>query len=117
MQNQALGMVVTRGDDTGGFGDMLVSLSGDQNRQMKAQIANHHLYHQLLSAHVGCLRVATPIDQLPLIDAQLSQSHNLLLPYMANHHQPTGHEERHELDNIMVRLVVFVNVHYLVFFC
>ncbi|XP_076921184.1 homeobox protein knotted-1-like 7 [Bidens hawaiensis] len=109
MQDQALGMVVTRGDDTGGFADMLVTLSGDQNRQMKAEIANHHLYQHLLSAHVGCLRVATPIDQLPLIDTQLSQSHNLLLPYMANHHQPTGHEERHELDNIMTQYLMVLS--------
>ncbi|XP_076905701.1 homeobox protein knotted-1-like 7 [Bidens hawaiensis] len=109
MQDQALGMVVTSGDDNGGFADMLVTLSHDQNRLMKAKIASHHLYQHLLSAHVGCLRVATPIDQLPVIDAQLSKSHNLFPSYMANHHQPTAPDDRHELDNIMVQYLMVLS--------
>ena len=40
----------------------------------KADILAHPLYEQLLSTHVGCLRIATPVDQLPRIDAQLAQS-------------------------------------------
>ncbi|KAJ0615909.1 putative transcription factor Homeodomain-TALE-KNOX family [Helianthus annuus] len=108
MQHQALGMVVSSGDDGGGFTDMLVSLSGDQNRQMKVEIANHPLYQHLLSAHVGCLRVATPIDQLPLVDAQLSQAHDVLLRYISNHHhrQPTSPDDRHELDNFLTQYLV-----------
>ncbi|KAF5818931.1 putative transcription factor Homeodomain-TALE-KNOX family [Helianthus annuus] len=108
MQHQALGMVVTSGDDGGGFTDMLVSFSGDQNRQMKVEIANHPLYQHLLSAHVGCLRVATPIDQLPLVDAQLSQAHDVLLRYISNHHhrQPTSPDDRHELDNFLTQYLV-----------
>ncbi|KAM0024207.1 putative transcription factor Homeodomain-TALE-KNOX family [Helianthus debilis subsp. tardiflorus] len=108
MQHQALGMVVTSGDDSGGFTDMLVSLSGDQNHQMKMEIANHPLYQHLLSAHVGCLRVATPIDQLPLIDAQLSQAHHVLLRYISNdhHRQPTSSDDRHELDNFLTQYLV-----------
>ncbi|MFS7900609.1 hypothetical protein Hanom_Chr00s125777g01813401 [Helianthus anomalus] len=95
-----LGMM---GGGGGGFADMSVSLSGDQNRHIKAEIANHPLYEQLLSAHVACLRVATPIDQLPLIDAQLSQSHNILRSYISDHHnQPLSPHDRQELDHFLV---------------
>ncbi|KAG2607527.1 homeobox protein knotted-1-like 11 isoform X1 [Panicum virgatum] len=38
----------------------------------KAAIAAHPLYERLLEAHVACLRVATPVDQLPRIDAQIA---------------------------------------------
>ena len=89
----------------GGLSSGEMSISGDQKRQLKAEIANHPLYEQLLAAHVSCLRVATPIDQLPLIDAQLAQSHNLLRLYVSQHHQH-GHSisphERQELDNFLV---------------
>ncbi|KAI7745528.1 hypothetical protein M8C21_008227 [Ambrosia artemisiifolia] len=93
MQDQALGMVVT---------------TGDHNHQMKVEIANHPLYQHILSAHVGCLRVATPIDQLPLIDAQLSHSHHLLLRYTSDHHhrQPDSTLDRHELDNFLTQYLV-----------
>ncbi|KAF5800716.1 putative transcription factor Homeodomain-TALE-KNOX family [Helianthus annuus] len=99
-----LGMM---GGGGGGFGDMSVSLSGDQNRHIKAEIANHPLYEQLLSAHVACLRVATPIDQLPLIDAQLSQSHNILRSYISDHHnQPLSPHDRQELDHFLAQYLV-----------
>ncbi|KAD5316779.1 hypothetical protein R6Q59_031941 [Mikania micrantha] len=100
MQEQGLGMM-------GGFPDMSVSLSGDQNRHIKAEIANHPLYEQLLSAHLACLRVATPIDQLPLIDAQLSQSHQVLRSYIADHHnQPLSPHERQDLDNFLAQYLL-----------
>ncbi|KAI3787617.1 hypothetical protein L1987_42210 [Smallanthus sonchifolius] len=100
MQEQGLGMM-------GGFTDISVSLSGDQNRHIKAEIANHPLYEQLLSAHVACLRVATPIDQLPLIDAQLSQSHNILRSYIADHHnQPLSPHDRQDLDNFLAQYLL-----------
>jgi hypothetical protein len=38
----------------------------------KTAIAAHPLYERLLEAHVACLRVATPVDQLPRIDAQIA---------------------------------------------
>ncbi|KAJ6393768.1 hypothetical protein OIU77_023076 [Salix suchowensis] len=92
-------------------GDMSVSLSGDQSRQLKAEIATHPLYEQLLSAHVSCLRVATPIDQLPLIDAQLSQSHHLLRSYASQHNQH-GHSlsphERQDLDNFLAQYLIIL---------
>ncbi|BBH03284.1 KNOTTED-like homeobox of Arabidopsis thaliana 7 [Prunus dulcis] len=102
MQESGLGMM-------GGGG----LSSGDghhehHNRQLKAEIATHPLYEQLLSAHVSCLRVATPIDQLPLIDAQLSQSHHLLRSYASQ--QQHGHSvslhERQELDNFLAQYLI-----------
>lgn len=96
---------------SGGVGGEL-SVSGGSgggdggDRQLKAEIVTHPLYEQLLAAHVSCLRVATPIDQLPLIDAQLSQSHHLLRSYASLQHQH-GHSlsphDRQELDNFLVR--------------
>ncbi|KAI3713377.1 hypothetical protein L1987_71954 [Smallanthus sonchifolius] len=107
MQEQGLGMMGGGGGIGGGFTDMSVSLSGDQNRHLKAEIAIHPLYEQLLSAHVACLRVATPIDQLPLIDAQLSQSHNLLRSYIADHHNhPLSPHDRQDLDNFLAQYLV-----------
>ncbi|CAI9775749.1 unnamed protein product [Fraxinus pennsylvanica] len=84
--------------DSGGGG------AGEQNHQLKAEIATHPLYEQLLSAHVACLRVATPIDQLPLIDSQLSQSQNLLRSYAHyNISQSLSIHQRQELDNFLTQ--------------
>ncbi|XVE57803.1 hypothetical protein DITRI_Ditri04bG0119200 [Diplodiscus trichospermus] len=113
MQEPGLGMMSSGGSGAiGGLSGGEVSVSGDQNRQLKAEIATHPLYEQLLAAHVSCLRVATPIDQLPLIDAQLAQSHHLLRSYASQHHQH-GHSlsphERQELENFLT--------HYLIVLC
>lgn len=96
MQEPSLGVMGSSGGE----------VSGDQSRQLKAEIATHPLYEQLLAAHVSCLRVATPIDQLPLIDAQLSQSHHILRSY-ANHHHSLSPHERQELDNFLVGFGLF----------
>ncbi|CAN8326887.1 unnamed protein product [Cochlearia groenlandica] len=47
----------------------------------KAAILRHPMYEQLLAAHVACLKVATPVDQIPRIDAQLSQLHTVAAKY------------------------------------
>lgn len=106
MQEPGLGMM-------GGCGSGAIGLSGEvsdhQNHQLKVEIATHPLYEQLLSAHVACLRVATPIDQLPIIDAQLSQSHHLLRSYASQHHQlnlSLSPHERQELDNFLTQYLV-----------
>ena len=84
-----------------------VSAAADHHhRQVKAEIATHPLCEQLLAAHVSCLRVATPIDQLPLIDAQLSHFNNLLRSY-ASHHSHSLSHDRQELDNFMVHFFHF----------
>ncbi|KAM6588039.1 hypothetical protein CsatA_010644 [Cannabis sativa] len=88
-----------------GGGD--VSISGDQDRQVKAEIVTHPLYEQLLAAHVSCLRVATPIDQLPLIDAQLAQSHHLLRSYASlAHSNNLSHHDRQDLDNFLAQYLI-----------
>ncbi|XP_038983842.1 homeobox protein knotted-1-like 13 isoform X2 [Phoenix dactylifera] len=52
-----------------------------QNARYKAEILSHPLYEQLLAAHVACLRIATPVDQLSRIDAQLAQSQHVVAKY------------------------------------
>ena len=98
MEEAALGMIgATVGGGDGGDAVLVA-----ENRQMKGEIATHPLYEQLLAAHVACLRVATPIDQLPIIEAQLSHSEHLLRSY-ASTAVGFSHHDRHELDNFLVR--------------
>lgn len=98
MQEPSLGMMQGGG---GYVGDV-----GGENRQLKAEIATHPLYEQLLSAHVACLRVATPIDQLPLIDAQLSQSHHLLRSYISQQTHSLSPHDRQQLDNFLAQYLI-----------
>lgn len=71
----------------------------------KADVLTHPLYEQLLSAHVQCLRIATPVDQLPRIDAQLAQSEHVVEKYggvgRCNSHQAL--DDNKELDQFMVQ--------------
>lgn len=71
-----------------------------QNARYKAEILAHPLYEQLLSAHVACLRIATPVDQLPRIDAQLAQSQQVIAKYSALGHGNLGDDR--DLDQFMV---------------
>ncbi|XP_009617782.1 homeobox protein HD1 [Nicotiana tabacum] len=111
MQEQGVGLM---GSSTGGgigglgpLGDVSMVISEDNQRQLKGEIATHPLYEQLLSAHVACLRVATPIDQLPLIEAQFSQSHHLLRSYASQHHSHSlSPHERQELDNFLAQYLL-----------
>ncbi|KAK2973345.1 hypothetical protein RJ640_015100, partial [Escallonia rubra] len=66
--------------ESGGGGEGVVNW---QNARCKSEILGHPLYEQLLSAHVACLRIATPVDQLPRIDAQLAQSQHVVGKYAA----------------------------------
>ncbi|ERM96522.1 homeobox protein HD1 isoform X2 [Amborella trichopoda] len=85
----------------------------EERERVKAEIAGHPLYEQLLAAHVGCLRVATPIDQLPLIDAQLARSHNLLRAYSAirlRNPNPILHpHDRQHLDQFLAQYVLVLS--------
>ncbi|OAY53635.1 homeobox protein knotted-1-like 3 isoform X2 [Manihot esculenta] len=80
MNNKSEGGVFESGGGGGGGGDGVVNW---QNARYKAEILSHPLYDQLLSAHVACLRIATPVDQLPRIDAQLAQSQHVVAKYSA----------------------------------
>nr|GMD24344.1 homeobox protein knotted-1-like LET12 isoform X2 [Ipomoea batatas] len=72
----------------------------------KAELLNHPLYDQLLSAHVSCLRIATPVDQLPRIDAQLAQSQNLVAKYSSLLAHPLDDKD---LDQFMTHYVVLLS--------
>ena len=76
----------------------------DQCEKYKADILNHHLSEQLLSAHVACLRIATPVDQLPRIDEQLTESQNLVAKYYVVGQSQRSLDDK-ELDQFMVILL------------
>ena len=95
----------------GGGGDRNRTESGDCEREErwewesakhKGDIVTHPLYEQLLSAHVACLRIATPVDQLPKIDAQLEQSQRVVAKYSV---LGNGAVDQKELDQFMVSSV------------
>ncbi|RDX94520.1 hypothetical protein CR513_23088, partial [Mucuna pruriens] len=102
-------------DDGGESGDLkgekAVDGGGDglmnwQNARLKAEILSHPLYEQLLSAHVACLRIATPVDQLPRIDAQLAQSQNVVAKYSAFGQPIVGDDK--ELDQFLSHYVLLL---------
>ncbi|RWW73935.1 hypothetical protein BHE74_00018138 [Ensete ventricosum] len=80
-----------------------------QSARYKAEILAHPLYEQLLSAHVACVRIATPVDQLPRIDAQLAQSQQVVSKYSVlgggSSAQILGDDK--ELDQFMVKIQSF----------
>ncbi|KAK7260918.1 hypothetical protein RIF29_27218 [Crotalaria pallida] len=89
----------------GGGGEMV----NWEIEKYKAEILGHPLYEQLLSAHVACLRIATPVDQLPRIDAQLAQSQNVVAKYSAFGH--AAHNmvvDDKELDHFMPHYVLLL---------
>ncbi|PPD98275.1 hypothetical protein GOBAR_DD04702 [Gossypium barbadense] len=71
----------------------------------KAEIIGHPMYPQLLEGHVACLRVATPVDQLPKIDAQLARSQDVSAKYSSS---PTAGAAHHELDHFMANYVLLL---------
>ncbi|KAG6427768.1 hypothetical protein SASPL_112015 [Salvia splendens] len=64
-----------------------------EKERCKADILSHPVYEQLLSAHVACLRIATPVDQLHKIDAQLAHSHQIAAKYSLL--PPLHHKDLH----------------------
>ncbi|RWR87852.1 homeobox protein HD1-like protein [Cinnamomum micranthum f. kanehirae] len=90
-------------------GDMLRMVEEASFDQTKSEIVNHPIFEQLLAAHVGCLRIATPIDHLPLIDAQIAQSHHLIRSYQSNHHhQILPPHEKQDLDNFLAQYLLLL---------
>ncbi|CAN1248174.1 Homeobox protein knotted-1-like 3 [Linum perenne] len=87
------------GGGGGGIGDW-------ERAKCKADILSHPLYEQLLSAHVACLRIATPVDQLPRIDAQLAQSQEVVAKYSVVGNGPVVDEK--ELDQFMTHYVLLL---------
>ncbi|XP_068653623.1 homeobox protein knotted-1-like 13 isoform X1 [Aristolochia californica] len=81
-----------------------------QNARYKADILSHPLYEQLLSAHVACLRIATPVDQLPRIDAQLAQSQQVVTKYsvLGGHGNQMLGSDHKELEQFMTHYVLLL---------
>ncbi|KAE8732574.1 Homeobox protein knotted-1-like 3 [Hibiscus syriacus] len=89
-----------------GGGDVAVNW---QNARYKAEILAHPLYEQLFSAHVACLRIATPVDQLPRIDAQLAQSQQVVAKHSALDGGAQGSVgDEKELDQFMMHYVLLL---------
>ncbi|WJX35490.1 hypothetical protein P8452_23477 [Trifolium repens] len=78
-----------------------------QKAKYKGEIMAHPLYEQLLSAHVACLRIATPVDQLPRIDAQLAESQNVVAKYSA-FGQGMLDDDNKQLDHFMSHYVLLL---------
>ncbi|KAH6818490.1 homeobox protein knotted-1-like 3 [Perilla frutescens var. frutescens] len=93
-------------DHSGGGGGDNSNASWEKEK-CKADILNHPLYDQLLSAHVSCLRIATPVDQLPKIDAQLAQSHQVVAKYSVLGH-PLPLDDK-DLDHFMTHYVLLLS--------
>ncbi|PKA60417.1 Homeobox protein knotted-1-like 3 [Apostasia shenzhenica] len=105
--HQTLGMDISAGEGECSSA-AAAAAEEEQLRVVKAEMAVHPLWEQLLAAHVGCLRVATPIDHLPLIDAQLSHSHHLLRSYAALHRPLLSPPEKHDLDNFLTQYLLML---------
>ncbi|XP_030464990.1 homeobox protein knotted-1-like 3 [Syzygium oleosum] len=90
--------------------DGVAALEDWREAKHKAEILAHPLYEQLLSAHVACLRIATPVDQLPRIDLQLAQSAQVVAKYSAlggaAGHDGVGDDK--ELDQFMTHYVLLL---------
>ncbi|XP_065001886.1 homeobox protein knotted-1-like 3 isoform X2 [Musa acuminata AAA Group] len=100
--DQGLGMEM----GVGAGGECSSSAAAAEQQLLKAEMAVHPLWEQLLGAHVGCLRVATPIDHLPLIDAQLAQSHHLVRSYAAGRRPLLSPHEKQELDSFLAQYLM-----------
>ncbi|CAL4998011.1 unnamed protein product [Urochloa decumbens] len=74
----------------------------------KAEVLAHPLYEQLLSAHVACLRIATPVDQLPRIDPQLAQSQGVVAKYSGGLAGAAAGDDGRELDLFMAHYVLLL---------
>ncbi|KAI3467980.1 hypothetical protein Pfo_024643 [Paulownia fortunei] len=111
LNNHNTNNVTSRNDnneltESGGGGNGVEGVVNWQNARYKADILSHPLYEQLLSAHVACLRIATPVDQLPRIDAQLAQSQQVVEKYSALGHGNLGDDK--ELDQFMTHYVLLL---------
>ncbi|XVE63592.1 hypothetical protein DITRI_Ditri07aG0032200 [Diplodiscus trichospermus] len=80
-----------------------------EKAKCKAMIMGHPMYEQLLEAHVACLRVATPVDKLAKIDAQLAKSQEVLAKYSsAAADAASAGATEEELDHFMTNYVLLL---------
>ncbi|XP_008802008.1 homeobox protein knotted-1-like 13 isoform X2 [Phoenix dactylifera] len=107
-EGEAAGQGVAAAAAGGGGAGEHVGEGSWQNARYKAEILAHPLYEQLLSAHVACLRIATPVDQLPRIDAQLAQSQHVVAKYSVLGHGNQMLGDDKELDQFMTHYVLLL---------
>ncbi|XVF47963.1 hypothetical protein PTKIN_Ptkin03bG0152100 [Pterospermum kingtungense] len=81
-----------------------------ERAKCKAQIMGHPMYDQLLEAHVACLRVATPVDQLAKIDDQLSRSQEVFAKYSSLASSAAAVAAEEELDPFMANYVLLLGI-------
>lgn len=79
-----------------------------QSARIKADVVSHPLYEQLLSAHLECLRIATPKDLHSRIDAQLAQSQHVVAKYSVLGNDNILIGDRKELDRFMTQYVLLL---------
>ncbi|KAL8255927.1 hypothetical protein R6Q59_030994 [Mikania micrantha] len=109
LNNQTGNIVSYQVDNNGGseLGGGETGAVNWQKARYKAEVLSHPLYEELLSAHVSCLRIATPVDQLPRIDAQLAQSRQVVSKYSGfGGHTDPGDDK--ELDQFMTHYVLLL---------
>ncbi|GAB2209858.1 hypothetical protein Droror1_Dr00027083 [Drosera rotundifolia] len=108
-EENKLAMLMVGGDGGESSAGGLAAVAVEELGQLKAEIVAHPMFDQLLAAHVACLRVATPVDQLPVIDDQLSESGRVLRPYESLH-QESGHvlsaQKSQELDGFLTQYLL-----------
>ncbi|KAJ9141089.1 hypothetical protein P3X46_031665 [Hevea brasiliensis] len=102
---------VGHNNNNNGGEDELIDGSGAggdnwERAKCKADILGHPLYEQLLAAHVACLRIATPVDQLARIDTQLAQSQEVVAKYSVLGNGQVVDEK--ELDQFMTHYVLLL---------
>lgn len=75
-----------------------------EEARKRGMIISHPLYAEMLSNHAKCLRVGTPVDQLPNIEAQLAQAPFIVEKYKLLHDQlgDITPDEQVDLDRCMV---------------
>lgn len=114
LQNDTFSAPTCSNSSENGNGDKeLIDCGGDDNdnswesARCKAAILGHPLYGQLLSAHVACLRIATPVDQLPRIDTQLAQSQEVVAKYYVAGDGRLD-DDKDQLDQFMTHYILLL---------
>ncbi|GAA0151437.1 homeodomain transcription factor [Lithospermum erythrorhizon] len=96
------------GGEVGGGGAASGVVVNWQTCRWKGEVIGHPLFEQLLAAHVACLRIATPVDQLPRIDAQLAQSQHVVAKYSSLAAHGDLSDDNKELDQFMTHYVLLL---------
>lgn len=80
-----------------------------EEARKRCLIISHPLYAGLLTTHAACLRVGTPVDQIPNLDAQLIQAPIVVEKYKLLQDQLVDitEDEQEDLNHCMVNPLAF----------